>query len=138
VHSEPVQKLLMILVAVMYLIFAVWGLAAPANLAQFLGFQLESPDGFNEIRANYGGVFAALTGLFAVAAFRPHLRPGAWLVLALLMGGLASGRLISIVLDGTPGVVHLGAMASEIGLCALSIVAYRGQIKFQRNSSGAT
>lgn len=78
-------------------------LNAPANFADRLGYSLVTRDGFNEIRAQYGGFFLAACIANLLAIFRRVPRRAALLVDSTVFGGLIAGRLMSLGFDGGPG-----------------------------------
>ena len=82
---------------------AVGSALAPHKMAAGLGYTLDNVDALNEFRAIYVGLWLATAGLLIIALRRindPLLGDlGAMLVL-----GQTSGRLLSLLLDGTPSV----------------------------------
>lgn len=98
------------------------GLSAPAALMDPLGIPLQGAAAHSEIRAAYGGMHVGI-GLFLIAtALRAPLRTvGLWANLC-IMGGLVTGRLTSLAVDGAPGGFALGLLAAE-GLAALASAA---------------
>lgn len=90
------------------------GLLAPERAASFTSIAPVGPNGRSEIRATYGGLFAAMGGwcllsqspaLFAAAGV-------AWL-------GAAAGRTASVMLDGNHDVRNLGGVVFEAAIGAL-------------------
>lgn len=99
---------------------------APAQFAERLGLTVTNAGGHNEIRAQYAGFFfaAALVCVASLAGAIP--RQAAYVVLAMIFGGLLAGRLVSTVLDGgTAGysstIVALHAI--DAGGLALAVAA---------------
>lgn len=78
----------------------------------------------NELRATYGGLQIGM-GLFLLAgiACKSMTRP-ALLAQALIVGGLASGRLISIALDGQPNAFVQGLIVLESVTALLSLALF--------------
>ena len=78
----------------------------------------------NELRATYGGLQIGM-GLFLLAgiACKSMTRP-ALLAQALIVGGLASGRLISIALDGLPNAFVQGLVVLESVTALLSLALF--------------
>jgi uncharacterized protein DUF4345 len=93
----------LILCAAFFALTSGSSLSAPAEFANRIGYSLITRDGFNEIRAQYGGVFlaACITNLAAILRRVP--RRAALLVDSTVFGGLIGGRLMSLVFDGGPG-----------------------------------
>ena len=78
----------------------------------------------NELRATYGGLQIGM-GLFLLAGFccKAYTRP-ALLAQALIVGGLASGRLISIALDGQPNTFVQGLVVLESVTALISLALF--------------
>lgn len=72
----------------------------PRQFGERLGFTLPGADGHNEIRAQYGGFFlaAAVCGFLALAQRVPY--SAAFIINAVIFGGLLFGRVVSLFLDG--------------------------------------
>jgi hypothetical protein len=85
----------------------------------------------NELRANYGGLQIGM-GLFLLAGLccKSYLRP-ALLAQALIVGGLVTGRLISVAIDGQPNAFIQGLIVLE------SVTALISWVLFQRLSKAA-
>jgi len=78
-------------------------LATPQTLFTPLDLRIEGASALNEIRAAYGGMHVGIGVLLLVGAGRTAFRRAAlWVGLAFL-GGLAAGRLVSLMVDGAPG-----------------------------------
>ncbi|MEM6639767.1 MAG: DUF4345 family protein [Pseudomonadota bacterium] len=104
--------------------FGVWALAAPQSLSQLLHFGLETPGAVTELRAFYGGLELGLCGFLLAAVFFRHLVPGALIALAAIAGGVALGRIIGMVLDGSTSSLMLGVLTWEIAGAVLGVAAY--------------
>ena len=98
------------------LIFVGYGLvclASPSVVAEQTGMQLATGVAAAEVRAMYGGLQIAV-GLLALAGLvRPALQPAVLLALVFLFFGLASGRLIGILVEPDPGAYNLTAVVFE-------------------------
>lgn len=83
----------------------------------------------NELRANYGGLQIGM-GLFLLVGLccKNYVRP-ALLAEALIVGGLAVGRLVSIALDGQPNAFVQGLIVLESVIALLSLALYLRQPK---------
>jgi len=75
-------------------------LSHPASFGQRLGFTLGGADGFNEIRAQYGGFFCAVAIIDALVLAGLLRRDAAYVLNAAVFGGLFAGRIASLFLDG--------------------------------------
>ena len=77
--------------------------ASPSKFAAALGFGIANAGGTNEIRAQYAGFFL-LMGLATAAALVGVLpRSTAFVICALVFGGLFVGRVAGVVLNGGVG-----------------------------------
>lgn len=92
-----------------------------AGMAVF-EIQITTVSALNEMRANYGGMYFAMGLLFVSGVFVGSLRVPALLVVALFTGGLVLGRLLSLVLDGSPNLVLWGLFALEAVGCVVATV----------------
>ncbi len=93
------------------------GLFAPSRAAAFTSIQPLGLIGKSEIRATYGGLFAAL-GLACLLT----QAPGVFLAAGLAWVGAAAGRAFSVVVDGSRSAKNFGGIAFEliIGLLLLA------------------
>ncbi len=116
-------RLVLTLVGVVWLSVGLWAFANPVGLAGLVNFHLENATARLEIRAVYGGLSLALAGLhFAGVTRKAWLRPALVMTMATL-GGMATGRLISLAVDDF-SAVGAGFMASEVvgtGLAAFAM-----------------
>ena len=117
-------KWIMVFIAI-FLAFALWTFIAPMSLAQNLGFHLPGNTGLNELRANYGGMYIGIALFLFISIRTPGMVRGAWLFLSLLLGGLAVGRFLSLLLDGMPGPALVFVMCMEIIAALLTFSFYR-------------
>jgi hypothetical protein len=112
--------------AVALVVVGFTGLVSPAQLFDPLGVTLPTPAGRNEIRAAYGGMHLGV-GLLLLAGVgrRERRRAALWLVVA-FMGGLALGRLVSLVADGAPGdfVMRLWVPEALAGGLAAALLSF--------------
>lgn len=90
----------------MFLTLGGLGLAYPRWVMDFVGFGSANvtPQVLGEVRAVYGGLFAAMGAFLVIAAANPAAnRRALWLV-AFLWLGVCAGRLTGAYLDGDPGM----------------------------------
>ena len=96
------------------------GLFAPARAATFTSISPIGRTGVSEIRATYGGLFAALGLACLITQSTPVFTTAgtAWV-------GAAAGRLWSVAIDGNHEPKNLGGIAFElaIGLLLLAPTA---------------
>lgn len=95
------------------------GLFAPAKAAALTSLSPAGPNGRSEIRATYGGLFAALGGACLAAQAE-----GVFLTVGVAWIGAALGRVWSIVVDRNFSAKNLGGVAFEctIGLLLIAPV----------------
>jgi Domain of unknown function (DUF4345) len=80
-----------------------YGIAPNTILPFFFDFKVESADLNNVFRAIMG-LYISLGLYWMLAIYKPEHWKNATLTSTLFMGGLAFGRIISIVLDGVPSL----------------------------------
>lgn len=105
--------------AIATLLLGCLGLFSPARAAAFTSISPVGATGVSEIRATYGGLFAALaliclaaqsTGIFATAG-------AAW-------AGAAAGRAWSVLVDGNFEAKNLGGIAFELTIGTLLLAPW--------------
>jgi hypothetical protein len=101
IRSARARQVVLVLTALVFLVIAAASLARPHFMAAGLGYKLESVDALSEFRAIYVGLWIATAGVLALAAARVD-EPLLGDVGAVLILGQVLGRLISLVLDGSP------------------------------------
>jgi hypothetical protein len=99
----------------------------PRQFGERLGLMIGGFDGLNEIRAQYGGFFLAAALINALALFGMCSRQTSFVVNAVVFGGLITGRVASLVIDGGlngyGGVIRGLFFIDTIGF-AMTTVAY--------------
>lgn len=99
-------------------------LAAPDRMLAPLGIELTTATAMGEVRSGYGGLHLALGVVFLGGILSPRLRDLALLMLAAVIGGLALGRVLSLVIDGMPAVMGWALLIIELfGTLAVSALA---------------
>ncbi len=116
-------RLVLVLAGLVWLAIGLYAMADPVAVADSVDFELRSDLARLEIRAMYGGLSIAVGALHFVGAVR-----SVWLVPTLVVAivltlGLVTGRVLSIAVDGFPGVFALGLLASELTLVAVASLA---------------
>jgi len=110
--------------------FISYGLACffmPALPAGYAGLGIESGDGFAELGAMYGGLQTGFGVICLIGALRADMFRPTLLMLAVVIGSLAIGRLYSTVTGAEAvGVYTWGAMAYEFATAILAAIALRG------------
>lgn len=98
-----------------FLAFGLISLVSPEFPAGLSGMELTGGDAPIEVRAQYGGIFLAIAGFSLYGTRKQQMFAPALLLLALVYGGLASGRLLGLVLDPGPASAYTySALSFEI------------------------
>ena len=99
-------------------------LVNPIFTASMLGLDIVDPRGLSQVRATFGMLHLAL-GAIVVRGSLPRPGAGVYLrVAALLIGAVAVGRLLSIVLDGAMTLLNLLFLISETVALAGVVLAW--------------
>ncbi len=102
----------------------VYGLSPAEILPQYFDFTVETTDLKNVFRAIMG-LYLAISALWLLGMLKPTLWKTATLVNILFMLGLAFGRLLSLVLDGTPSQTFVTALFLELALGLYGVIQFR-------------
>ena len=109
----------------MSIVFGLIYLLVPEWMTVPTGFPALPPNALTDVRATYGG-FQIGAGAFvrwaAAEASRVRL---ALLLQVLTIGAIAVSRAIGILIDGSPNGTLVFALASEIALTAVGLLALR-------------
>ena len=89
--------------AALFALMGVLSFARPLDVVRQFGVRELNADGRNEVFAVYGGFGLAMAGVLVIAVAVPVLRSGVTLALALALGGMAFGRLVSPAVEGRIG-----------------------------------
>lgn len=116
------DRLLLMLAAIGLVPIALfYGLAPSITLPYLLGFPVEGLQQTHVFRAIMG-LYLANVAFWISGALIPSLtRPALWALLV-FMAGLASGRVISLLVDGTPNFVLLFFLGAEIVFGTLAAI----------------
>jgi hypothetical protein len=111
--------------AVLFIGYGLVCLASPSVVADQTGMQLATGVASAEVRAMYGGLQTAVGLLALLGLLRPGLRPAVLLAFVFAFFGLASGRMLGILVDADPGAYNLVAFAFEasFGVIALRLLS---------------
>jgi len=105
-------RLVLMLVGVVWTSIGLWAFADPVGFVDLMDLQLENATARLEIRAMYGGRGLGLAALsFAGTLRRAWMQPALVVALA-TVGGIATGRLISLGIDDF-SAIGAGFMAAE-------------------------
>ena len=94
-----------------------YGAVPQASLPWLYGINAEDVPNRHVFRAIMG-LYLALICFWAAGALRSPLRPPALWSLFVFTFGLALGRLLSLILDGWPGLLLFAYFPAELGLAA--------------------
>ena len=111
------------LIALGFIAMGAYALAVPSNVLSIFGVTVASIDGRNEVRAVYGGFGIAIGLLLLVAGGAPALQPGVFAAVAVALVGMAGGRIVAALLDGSPGFYPWLFCAIEIAGAAGLVAA---------------
>ncbi|ANY09993.1 hypothetical protein AFB00_11895 [Pseudonocardia sp. HH130630-07] len=76
-----------------------YGLVAPAALVRPFALVADRPESRSEVRAVYGGFGVATAAVLGATLVLPGMRPGVVLTVAVMLLGMAAGRVISRLVD---------------------------------------
>ena len=96
------EKIFLVLVGLIFIGLGTYSLVQPVDADSIFEITLIEVSSINEVRANYGGMHLLLGLFFLYGAVAMRFQDAAILVVALFTGGLVLGRLVSLVLDGSP------------------------------------
>lgn len=99
----------------------VMALGFPGGLLGGYGIKVSTPDGFNEIRAVYGGLPLVWAGLLFLSLLRPELRNPVALVVGAGCVGMVAGRLVSVGIDQGLGRLPAIFLLIELAVAAALI-----------------
>ncbi len=95
----PFPDLALVAAAALFALMGLGALAAPDIVTRQFGAPPLTPAGRNEVRAVYGGFGVAMAALLLWTLRAPELREGVCLTLAVALFGMATGRLVSALID---------------------------------------
>jgi hypothetical protein len=103
VRSSKARQAVLGVTALVFTGIALASALAPHTMAAGLGYTLDNVDALNEFRAIYVGLWLATAALLIIALRRID-EPLLGDVAAMLVLGQTGGRLLSLLLDGTPSM----------------------------------
>jgi hypothetical protein len=102
------------------------GLVNPGFILSFIGFSITDPAvaayQLGEVRAVYGGLFGVIGIFTLLSAIDPVASRGRLVLLGWCWLGLAGGRFLGAVLDGSPGLRGWTFIAGELAAGILVLV----------------
>jgi hypothetical protein len=120
-------RLLLWLNAIVFVIYGIGFVLAPASLAEFVtGSSPETSSGLMDMRATYGGLCLAIGLAFAWFARHDATVRTGLVVVAIVMACMAGGRTLGFVVDGGPNTLMILYLALEFLVVTLALWALRG------------
>jgi hypothetical protein len=107
--------------AALFIVYGLMCLASPSVAADQAGIQMTTGDASAEMRAMYGGLQTAIGMLALAGTLRAELRRAVLFTFAFLFFGLASGRMIGLMLDPGVGPYSFAAFGFEVLFGILSV-----------------
>jgi hypothetical protein len=111
----------------MMLVVGTLHLVAPQMMMETPAIQLTTVNHRHVVRAAYGGAYLGIAALFLLGLFQQSHRAFALISVAVLFGGFAVGRLVSIAFDGMPVGLYLGVLSAELAFAVLALSAWRSE-----------
>ena len=130
-------RLVLWLIGVVWLGVGVTGLAHPVWLAGTVDFELPTTLARFEFRAMYGGLSLALAGVHFFGTTRRHWLAPTLRLAGILMLGLFAARVLSIAVEGFPGIIGLALISLEatgLGLVVLALRRLRSEGREEASS----
>lgn len=110
----------------MMLVVGALHLVNPQMMMREPGIALTSANHFHVVRAAYGGAYLGIAALFLAGALQRIDTRAALAAVALIFGGFALGRVVSLAADGVPVALYLGVLGAEIFFVVCAALALRG------------
>lgn len=101
-----------------------YGLVPSQSLSYLLGIPVEGVNHTHIFRAIMGLYFANVA-FWLAGYFTPSLRVPALWSLLIFMGGLAAGRILSLIVDGVPVPLLIFYLVAELGFAGLAVRCLR-------------
>ena len=120
-------RLFLLLSGLVFILIGVNTFRDPVAAMAGVELGVQSINALNEVRANYGGMQMGIGLLLVSAALMTWLTRPALLALSLVTGGLVVGRLMSIMIDGTPNSTVQALLGLEFFTTAIAIFLFTQQ-----------
>jgi hypothetical protein len=112
-------------VAAFFFTMGALALVRPEQVVAYFGTSSLTRDGRSEVRAVYGGFGVAISLLLLATLWLSEIRAGIFVAVAAALVGMALGRLVSLVVDGSPGFFPWLFLGVELFLAGALILALR-------------
>jgi len=109
----------------MMLVVGALHLIDPQMMMREPGIELVSTNHVHVVRAAYGGAYLGIAAVFLAGLLRLVDVRAALAAVALIFGGFALGRVVSIAIDGVPVPLYLGVLGAEVFFAACAVWALR-------------
>lgn len=104
-------------------VLGIVSLVQPVFVASLFGLVAVEPRGLSQVRGTFGALYMALGGIILYGALRPVRGARALIIGATLVGAVAAGRLMSIVVDQAAGVLNILFLLSELAVVLMIVAA---------------
>lgn len=102
-------------------VLGIVSLVQPEFIGALFGLHAVEPRGLSQIRGTFGAMYIGLGGVMLYGTMRPRVGAQALIITAVLVGAVAIGRLMSIVVDNAPGVLNIVFLLSELAVAGTAI-----------------
>jgi hypothetical protein len=110
-----------------FLAFGAAFLFAPLSTFALAGIALSGPVAATELMAFYGGMELAVGGLIVACGLLPARRRDGLLLMAVVYAAIGLSRGAGMLTTGAASDFLWAALALELGLAALALIALRGR-----------
>lgn len=110
--TRYLPQAVLVFAALISVFIAARAFTVPAALASRLGMVVSTPDGINEVRAQYGGFYLAVALACVLSLMGTVSHRTALTVLIVVFGGILFGRIASLPLDS--GFKNYGALIRQL------------------------
>jgi len=108
-----------------FLVFGLGYLVAPNYLGSFVDMQLSAPNALIDMRALYGGMLVGISIWYLYCAMDEARIHQGLLSAMFIASGLLSGRLIGVLVSGSPNGATIFYVLTEVLVVLLLAVALR-------------
>ena len=119
-----VFKVILIILAIILLVFGGWRLVDPIGFLTFSGLELSYEAGFLSELRGAGGIIMVSGLVVGLGAFLQAWSRTSVLLAVMVFLPLGLGRLVGLILDGSPGAGVIQGMAIELVFGVLALYAY--------------
>ncbi len=119
-----VFKVILIILALILLVFGGWRLVDPIGFLTFSGLELSYEAGFLSELRGAGGIIMVSGLVVGLGAFLQAWSRTSVLLAVMVFLPLGLGRLVGLILDGSPGAGVIQGMAIELVFGVLALYAY--------------